>query len=253
MENNAYEAMQEKIRRLVNGDLSPAEQIDLINQARRDPELAKEIEFSRGLALTLRQPEMTAVSALIAQTIRQEGFPPPPAPGLTGMVWKWIAGIMGLALISGGLFWASASGFWDSREQRIANRFVQPLENILHTPEVRSDLIDLNAGLTAYERGRYAEAIPLFERQMRNQPDNNVRLYLGTAYILAGQPEKSIGMLEIAANSQELPIRETALWYLVLAHLKLQDPEAAQAALKRMEPSAFYADQVSQLKTQLEK
>lgn len=158
-----------------------------------------------------------------------------------------------MALISGGLFWASASGLFDSREQRIAEMFARPLENILYTPEIRSDLSDLNAGLTAYEQRRYAEAIPLFERQMRNQPDNNVRLYLGTAYLLAAQPEKSIAILEVAANSQELPIRETALWYLALAHLKLQDQEAAQEVLKRMEPSAFYADQVSQLKTQLNK
>lgn len=83
MENNAYEATQEKIRRFVNGELSKAEQTELIEQAQRDPELAKEIEFSRGLALTLQQPEMTAVSALIAQTIRQEGFRLRPRPALS--------------------------------------------------------------------------------------------------------------------------------------------------------------------------
>lgn len=256
MENKIYEAQQEKIRLLVSGYLAAEERATLLRQAQSDPELADEIEFSRGLALALQQPELVAASALIAQTIRQEGFPPPlppksAAPG--SAVWPWLLGIFGAALLTGGLFWAGIFDLFDSREERIARSFMEPLENVLYTPESRNDLSDLKTGLAAYEQGRYREAIPHFERRMRHQPDNTIRLYLATSYLLAEQPEKAIEPLEIAANSQEMPIREAALWYLALTHLKLKDLAAARAALLRLEPSAFYNDQIQQLKSQLER
>lgn len=249
MENTNY-TLQENIQSLVNGELDDATRRALLEQTQADPQVADELGFSQSLTQALRHRELVAASAVLNAVIAEEGFPPPVPPNAaSGGKWRVWASVVAITILSltGGYFWAENAGLFDSRTQKIAHTALQPLDNVVFLPNNSQSLTDFQAGMAAYDAGRYDEAARLLDVYVSQNPDNAARLYLGVARLMLGQPKEAILPLADAAQSPEPPIQEAALWYLALAYLENDNPLAAQQALEMIPAGGIYSEQAKEL------
>jgi tetratricopeptide (TPR) repeat protein len=92
-------------------------------------------------------------------------------------------------------------------------------------------------GLEAYAGGAYEEAIPHFQRAALLRPeDDEIRLYLGSAALLARRLELAAEHLEPLAVRTTDPTRlAEALWQLANLQLLQQRADAALSTLQRLE------------------
>jgi anti-sigma factor RsiW len=90
-------------------------------------------------------------------------------------------------------------------------------------------------GLEAYVEGDYAAAVRHLRRGLELQPANHeVRLYLGSAELLRGDPATAEPLLDAAASRAAEPVRSEALWALASARMRLEDRSGALDALRRL-------------------
>ncbi len=250
MENTNY-PIQEKIHDLVQQKLDPAQQQELREQARREPELSDELRFSQNLALALRNREMLAASAVLSEVIAEEGFPAPPATGKQGG-WKiwFIAAILAIGLGTGVYFWAFPPGApTASVPQQLAQNALQPLENVLFVGTA-SDA--LNTAMQAYDAADYPKAAQLLATYTQNNPDFAALTYLGVARLMDGKAQAAIAPLADAQQSPEPPVQEAARWYLGLAYLATNRPDAAREVLRMIPPDSIFGPQAAQILQQLQ-
>lgn len=247
---NINDPLQENIQSLINGELNPTARQALLAQAKAEPAVADELAFSQSLARALRFRETLATSAILSAVIAEEGFPPPPSPAATGgrKWWTWLGGATLLILFcTGAYFMAENAGFFSSESQKLSRANVQALENVLFLPNDGQGLRELQAGMAAYDARQYAEATRSLELYISRRPDHAARVYLGVARILSGRAADAIAPLSLAAQSQEPPIRESALWYLALAYLENNRPDEARQTLQSIPADGIYSVQAQEL------
>lgn len=249
MENINY-PLQENIQSLINGELNPTAQQALLVQAKTEPEVADELTFSQSLAHALRFRDTLAASVLLNAVIAEEGFPPPSSPAVSGgrKWWTWLGGTLLLTLFcTGAYFMADNAGLFSSESQKLSRANIQALENVLFLPNDGQGLRELQAGMAAYDARQYAEAARSLEVYISRRPDNAARVYLGVARILSGKAADAIAPLSLAAQSQEPPIQESALWYLALAYLENDRPDEARQTLEFIPAYGIYSVQAQEL------
>lgn len=247
MENTNY-PIQEKIHDLVQNKLDPAQQQALREQARQQPELSDELRFSQNLALALRNREMLAASAVLTQVITEEGFPTSGSPSAGSTGWKtWLmALVVALSVGTGVYFWATSSAEPVASEtQQLAQNTLQPLENVLFIGTASAG--ELKTAMQAYDAADYPKAAQLLAAYTQNNPDFAALTYLGVARLMNGQAQAAIAPLADAQQSQEPPVQEAARWYLGLAYLATNRPDAAREVLLAIPPDSVFGPQAAQL------
>jgi hypothetical protein len=252
MENNNY-TLQEKLRSFVAGELDESARRELLEQVRTEPESADELAFSSSLAAALRHSDMLEAKAVIGAVMAEEGFPPP-SPPASKVKWWLITTVVTLALIGmlGIVYLRSTERSTSvSPMQELSRSMTQPLENVLFLPDSGEGLAALQAGMSAYDAGRYAEAARALNVYTDRRTDNAARVYLGVSLLLSEQAGAAVAPLADAALSPEPPVQEAALWYLALAYLEMDNPRAAKQALDRIPPGGLFGDQALQLKTKI--
>lgn len=241
---NINHTLQENIQSFVNDNLDAPGRQALLDQAQASPEVAGELAFSQSLTRVLHHREVVAAALVLQAVIAEEGFPPPPHTFGARKWWKWAGfGTLLLALFAGVFFWADNRGLFASESQQLSRSVAQPLENVLFLPKDGPGLADLQTGMAAYDGGRYAGAARSLETYLARRPDNAARVYLGVARLFSGQADRAVQPLADAAQSQEPPIQEAALWYLALAHLENDNPYAARQALASIPADGIYGEQ----------
>ncbi len=249
MENINY-PLQENIHSLINGELNLTARQALLEQAKTEPEVADELAFSQSLARALRFRDTLAASVLLSAVMVEEGFPPPSAPAASGgrKWWTWLSGATLLILFcTSAFFLAENAGFFSSESQKLSRANVQALENVLFLPKDGQGLRELQAGMVAYDAQQYAVAARSLDVYVNRRPDNAARVYLGVALILSSQAADAIAPLSLAAQSQEPPIQESALWYLALAYLENDRPDDARQTLESIPSDGLYGLQAQEL------
>ncbi|MTB50152.1 tetratricopeptide repeat protein [Lewinella sp. W8] len=101
-------------------------------------------------------------------------------------------------------------------------------------------LADAAAAETAFNAGDYLRAIPLLERYLADQAeDERARLALGIAYLESNEDEKAVNIFtEIAASEGALAAYGN--WYLALAAVKRGDSAAALIFLDKIPSTDTY-------------
>lgn len=240
--------LQERIRAVIAGEASEAEKQALLQEASTNPEVADELAFSQSLARALRYPEAASAASTLRRILEEEGFPPPTPPKLSFWKnpWTWAGGAALITLLAiGSYFLADQQGWFMAPHERLAWENIRPLENVffLHP----DSLPVLKQAMDAYDEGRYTTAAKLLEKHLQQHNDNVARLYLGVCYLLTQQPERATIALAIAAQSQEPPVQETALWYLSLAYLQSGRMLLAQQTLESIPAEGIYGEQAREL------
>lgn len=242
---------QNNIRDYFSGELSKADAKALLQRGASSKELADDIQFSRKLVQALTYEEQLGVAAIIAGVVQAPPVAPPSAAG----GWRWFqwslafVAVVGIAL--GGYFIGQQQHWWDTAAQKLAQPYLQPLENVLFTEQTAESARPLQRGMKAYDQGDYTAAIRLLEPYFEKRKDANAGLFLGVSYQLAGQPTEAIRVLGVVAEQLPPPADEAALWHLALAHLQNNDPDWARITLRRLPDTGLYGAQKQELMTQL--
>lgn len=252
MENINYQ-FQENVQLFVRGELDQNAQKQLFDQAAQDPEKADELAFSISLARALQHQDMLAAKKVLTEVMAGENFPPPPATQKPGSKWiVWIAGSLLLLLLSSGVYlWTNQSTYFPSDSQELSRATLKPLDNVLYLPGNAPDLAELNQGMQAYDQQRYAAAAKSLESYIQNHNDQSARVYLGISHLLSGKPAQAVRVLTEATQSLEPPVQEAARWYLALALLEQNNPEAAWVQLNLLPPDGIFGKDAQRLLNQL--
>ena len=96
----------------------------------------------------------------------------------------------------------------------------------------------LKIATTHFNDKRFAQAIPLFETMLKNDPQNAyLHYYFGVALLQNGQTDRSRNELEQLHNGASL-FRDDAAFYLALSYLKEQDKAQCREWLNKIPADA---------------
>ncbi len=112
--------------------------------------------------------------------------------------------------------------------------YYEPYPNVVN-PVERSEGIPTDAAGQAmyyYEQGNYQQAIALFTQQMPT--DVAYQFYLGVSYLAVQQPTQAEETLQTLLSDSEGAFYEPALWYISLARLANNQPDAAKITLQQV-------------------
>jgi hypothetical protein len=239
---------QEKLQTYISGTLDEAERVAFEAELKANEMAKLEAEFSRDLADALRDREKDQVATVIRQVIATEGFPPPSQPSTLLKAGLSVAGLTLLALLSWGVYtYGGNRNWWGNNEPEYLKSYLLPLENVIGIPDESLIAPVLQDGLAAYDRADYKHAASTLSKHYLLTKELNVGLYYGTALLLDERPAEAIKVLELVQNANDLPVRESAQWYLALAYLKTKNVANARAILNQIPPDGLYGPQAKQL------
>ncbi len=161
------------------------------------------------------------------------------------VTWIAIAASLLTVLLLGYLFVPTTSS-----PEELYVAYYQPFPNLIN-PAQRSTEVNektvLEQAMRAYDEQRYDQAITLFE-QGDALATPGYTFYTGASYLGTGQPERAIPLLERVVQDRTGLFYEPGLWYLALAHLKTDDPEAARPYLQTLtEQEGDYTEEAQKL------
>jgi hypothetical protein len=246
----------QKIQAYVSGDMNESARKAFLGETSRDTEAQEELAFSKSLSRALKNRDMVAASVIISQIVAEEGFPPPSPPAAAiPSNRKWMLGLGAVALLTIASWlsyqWAAQIGFFQTDAQALAASTLRPLENVLYLPTQGAGLADLELGMSAYDEGKYEMAAKSLATYLSKRNEPSVQVYLGVSLLFNDSPSEAVRPLADATMSPEPPIQEAACWYLALAYLAQDKPEAARQALIRIPDVGIFGKDAQALLNQL--
>ena len=237
--------------RYLRDEMSEQERKTFEEQLSTDDTLTEELDLQRDTIEGIRLDGSQALKKRL-QAVEAELATPAPAAvddEKTNrrflMTWVAIAASLLTVLLLGYLFVPSASS-----HQELYAAHYQPFPNLIN-PAQRSleanEETVLGRAVRAYDEQQYAEALTLFEEgNALSEP--SYTFYYGASYLALDQPVQAIPLLERVVQQKTGLFYEPGLWYLALAHLKANDPEAARPYLQTMaEQEGDYAREAREL------
>ena len=245
--------LQEKLRAYTTGELTSAEKTTLQQAAAQSPELAQELHFSQKLTQALQHKDLLEVNGIIGGIIASEGLPPKASPG-KGWGWSgFLLSLLTLSILSTGIYFVGNQLYWwQSKEEKLVQGFLQPMENVLFTEQTGMAADDLRLGMDAYDRKDYATAIVRLKKYYNRTKDANAGLFLSISYLLQKQADEALPILNDLHSELEGPAQEAAQWYRAMAHLQGGDTETARTILQTIPQEGLYGAAVSELLEQLQ-
>ncbi len=161
------------------------------------------------------------------------------------ITWVAIAASLLTVLLLGYLFVPSSSS---PGELYVA--YYQPFPNLINpaqrSTEVKEETF-LEQAVRAYDAQQYDQAIALFEQgDALSAPGYN--FYYAASYLGMDQPERAISLLERVVQEKTDLFYEPGVWYLALAHLQANNPEAARPYLQTLaEREGDYTEEAREL------
>lgn len=245
--------LQEKLRALAAGELAQEEKMELQQAAAQSPELVEELHFSQKLTQALQHKDLLEVNGIIGGIIALEGLPPT-AP--TGKGWSWsgfLLSLLTLSVLSTGIYFVGNQlHWWQSKEEKLVQGFLQPMENVLFTELTGMAADDLRLGMDAYDRKDYGTAIVRLKKYYNRTKDANVGLFLSISYLLQKQADEALPILNELHSKLEGPAQEAAQWYRAMAYLQVGDTQTAKTILQTIPQEGLYGAAVSELLEQLQ-
>jgi tetratricopeptide (TPR) repeat protein len=219
------ENVQNDIQDYINGGLSGEALKQFEADMKANKSLAEEVDFYRKISFTMQNTELITMNKTLS-TIRQStnispDFDIDPTFLPKNNTWKWwTIGILTVSLIGAFFLWQN-----QATKTRLLKAKTTSTE-ILHSVAAFEDVIGLDAddksplaqGMKFYDAGLYADAIPLLKTHYQRQPtDDFGKLYLAISYLMTGQSDKAVTLLEPMSNTSDIELADAAKWHLALA------------------------------------
>ncbi|WP_419213979.1 tetratricopeptide repeat protein [Maribacter sp. X9] len=123
--------------------------------------------------------------------------------------------------------------FVPNHNERLFNEYFTP-DPGLPTVMGNSDNYDFYEAMVNYKQGNYKAATVKWEDLLLQKKDNDTLFYfLGAAYLANGEPSKAIPYFDRVLKSDNPSFQNEAAFYNGLAHLKINEVEAALKSLEQ--------------------
>ena len=150
-------------------------------------------------------------------------------------VWRNYFAIAASVLVIISLAWWYLLSSAQATPQALFAEHFEPMDNIIYP--ITRDLIPNQDtpiekyAYQAYEQGKYASAIQLFESIPTTNRTLNQILYTNIAQMATGQYQPAITSLKQLANESDYEFQANAQWYLALAYLRDEQLEKSKTIL----------------------
>lgn len=236
---------------LINGYFEGSLSADQLEEVRQllasDSEFAAEFEFQKELQISLKKEERRDLRVMFTNLSEEKSRSKDAVFHLRPwLVAASIALIIGLA--SWFLFFNTSEL---NTDQLYAANFV-PYDNVVHPIERGNQLEDLKTrAFTAYENEEYVEALQLFKELHVKQNDSYIDFYSAMVLMQLQLQEEAIPMLQ-GYIEKDGALKERAMWYLALAHLKMNEITKSKEQLQILaEQKGFKSEASEKLLEQL--
>lgn len=272
----------EQLLDLLHGDIAPEQADSSLDHL----DECHECSATFDLMVELRAHRHEALGALAVTASRSERTPatePIPHPASTSPAapsWTTrglrLAASLALAALLGVLLWSAPimplgdptpdAEMRQALAELATDEFEQPVRFRPRGSDVERTAAsatsrDLGDALNYLKEGRHDLARSILTLLADEQPDNEViKVYLGIAEYLDGDPEAAANTLDALGASDDRGVRRSALWYKTQVLLKLGRPEEALGLLDTLinplegEPPAgnLFQPRARQLRERLE-
>ncbi|MFS4417294.1 hypothetical protein [Maribacter sp. 2307ULW6-5] len=206
------------------GSLSDSQLAELERLRETDTAFAKAFDFERDLQSALKKEERREINSLFSNlNIEREREVQDRVPVkketkvLSLRPWLVAASVAALVGLGAWLLWFTEPDL--NAEQLYAANFV-PYENVVHPIERGNEMVALkDRAFTAYEDGDYGQALDLFKELQQKQTDSYLEFYEAIVLMQLNRHEEAIPLLE-KYISTDGELKDRAIWYLALSHLK---------------------------------
>ena len=241
-----------EIDQFIQGKL-PKEKYDMFVQAmQNDSEFAKEVEFYKKInssAKKIGRKELRAELNTIHDTKIQNADQN--SNHLFKKIWPWI---LTAAILISLIGYLSLKNTQDSTSgPALYANYFKPYEFNAgtRTNAEQKDLLQLDE---LYAAQKYEAVIPLMEKYLANNDDNNnVELALANAYLQTGDYKQALLTLEALETENDVFLNGHVLWYKALCLLKLGDKDSCMNVLQNIlaNPGSEYYEEAKGLLQEL--
>lgn len=175
---------------------------------------------------------------------------PPPSPKLeVRRLWLHRAAAAVLFLI--GLFALLQYHIAKEPQRLFAQHFEAAAPDYINMrgvalPNPLAGKLELQQALKFYQAADFEASIPHFDNYLQEQPeDERAQFLLANALLGAWQPQRAKALLLQLEGAETL--RPEIYWYLALAHVQLNEPEAAATLLRQLDMPAPYRSKAEEL------
>ena len=220
-----------KIRKYLEGNLSPEERAAFVLRMQMDSALETQVAHSRRIK-KLTNRETDDFSQKVRGVIRKKR-----RSHTKRLLWI-AASVAVLGIFFTALWWVQPTPL-----PELASRYLTPFPDVVAIRGEHDEPINL----TAYNQGRYEAAAALLAQQYNEYKSPLVGLYLGIAYMMAGQADKALPVLEASYEQPSTFVNDLG-WYYGLALIKLnQNSKAKKVLQKLVAKKSAYAEKASHL------
>lgn len=143
-----------------------------------------------------------------------------------------VAASVALLLGLGSWFLFFNTPYLNTEQLYVAN--FAPYENVVHPIERGEQLEDLKTkAFTAYEDANYSLALELFKELQAQQADPYISFYEAIVMMQLNKHQEAIPLLKSYIEN-EGQLKDRAIWYLALAHLKQDNTAESKLQLKKL-------------------
>lgn len=221
---------------LINGYFEGAlsqNQLEEFNRLlKADSEFVTEFEFQKELKVSLKKEERKHLKAMFNDLNKSNKKPETKV--LPFRTWLAAASIVIVGGLASWFFYFNAPKL-NANELYAAN--FTPYDNIISPIERGGQDIgkkDLRTkAFTAYEIGEYPEALELFKELKIKNNHSYIDFYSAIILMQLNKQEEAIPLLKKYIESNAI-LKDRALWYLALSHLKVKELDKSKLTLKKL-------------------
>ena len=214
----------EKIDRYLNGEMSASEKAAFEEQVHQDKELREEVAMQHDIKIGIGKFEEANLNVKLQEKetmLRQSNQKN--SRGKSGKIFLWTALAAGFSLMLIAFIWL----FITDSPQALYAEYYQPYPNVVSPIDrAQPSAVEENP-FQLYETGRYADAIALFEKEVKEAPSLPVHFYQGLSYLATRQTGLAIEQLEMVSETNHA-LASPAQWYLGLSYLRDGNQEKAK-------------------------
>ena len=212
------------------------------------PELESELQFGEDLQVALKEQGRAQLREELAAW--DAAMPPlkaSPSPTLTSKIrplW-WTVGAVAIAAALAFIF--LIRGPQPIPQEQLLAQHVQPYPNlvvVVARAQTQSKT-QVDQAFTAYEQGRFSEALSLMEGLQDSLPASTLSFYQANALMMSGAYEAAYTRFETVARIDTAPFQREALWYQALLDIqqgRIEEGKAAMGQIADTEKHPFRMD-----------
>ena len=149
--------------------------------------------------------------------------------------------------------------YWQSENTSQLAQAFNPIKDDVMLAELRANNTsdfknnNLKKGMGYYDLNEYQKSLDYYQLALQEEPENSIAsFYAGVVSMELENPETAISYLTTSRLNDER-FYEQSTWYLIMAHLKLQQKEKAKILLKDLlkNKENIYYDKAMKLKGSL--